>query len=65
MKLHVDPTSCRAHGPCMEQARDLIELDEWGCASVRSPDVSAGREGVGHEALAICPNLALRPEASK
>ena len=34
MKLHVDPASCRAYGLCKEKAPDLIDLDEWGYASL-------------------------------
>lgn len=62
MKLHVDPTSCQAYGLCHQQAPDVIELDEWGYASVMTPDVPAGQEGAARAAVAICPNLALRLE---
>ena len=60
MKLHVDPASCQAYGLCKEKAPDLIDLDEWGYASVTSPDVPAGSEAAARDAVEICPNLALR-----
>ncbi len=60
MKLHVDPASCQAYGLCKEKAPDLIDLDEWGYASVISPDVPAGSEAVARNAVEVCPNLALR-----
>lgn len=60
MKLRVDPTSCQAYGLCQEKAPDLIELDEWGYASVARPDVPAGSEDAARAAVEICPNLAVR-----
>ena len=63
MKLHVDPTSCQAYGLCKEKAPDLIDLDEWGYASVTTPTVPAGSEGAVRAAVEVCPNLALRLEA--
>jgi ferredoxin len=60
MKLHVDPASCQAYGRCREKAPNLIDLDEWGYASVINPDIPAGFEGAAREAVEICPNLALR-----
>jgi len=60
MKLHVDPACCQAYGLCKEKAPDLIDLDEWGYASVTSPDVPIGSEASARDAVEICPNLALR-----
>ena len=62
MKLHVDPTACQAYGLCHEKAPALIELDEWGYASIVTPDVPADAEAAARDAVAVCPNLALRLE---
>jgi ferredoxin len=62
MKLHVDPSACQAYGLCHEKAPALIELDEWGYAAVTTADVPGDQDGVAREAVAVCPNLALRLE---
>jgi ferredoxin len=60
MKLHVDPAACQAYGLCREKAPELIELDEWGYARIVVADVPASAEGAAREAVAVCPNLALK-----
>lgn len=60
MKLHVDPAACQAYGLCKEKAAHLIELDEWGYASVAAPDVPDADLGAARDAVDICPNRALR-----
>ncbi len=64
MRLHFDPTACRAYGLCAEQVPDLIELDEWGYASVRAGDVPAGARDAARAAVGVCPNRALRVEGT-
>ena len=62
MRLHVDPTACRAYGLCAESAPDLIDLDERGYASVRAGDLPAGSGDAARAAVGACPNRALRLE---
>ena len=61
MKLHVNAGSRQAYGLCKDTAPDLIDLDEWGYASVPTPDVPPGFESAVRDAVDTCPNLALRP----
>lgn len=62
MRLHVDPTACQAYGLCVGHATDLVDLDEWGYASVRGGDVAPGALDAARAAVAACPNRALRLE---
>lgn len=57
MKLLLDATRCQGYGLCQEHLADVIELDEWGYASV------VGEVTDSHAALAAaeaCPAQALR-----
>ena len=60
MKLLLDSTRCQGYGLCQEPAPELIDLDEWGYAQVRSTEVPQGDEDAAEAAVAICPNSALR-----
>ncbi|MFI9052062.1 ferredoxin [Streptomyces sp. NPDC053427] len=60
MKLLLDSTRCQGYGLCQEPAPELIDLDEWGYAQVRGNDVPQGGEEAAADAVAACPNSALR-----
>ncbi|MEU8824979.1 ferredoxin [Streptomyces sp. NPDC048636] len=60
MKLLLDSTRCQAYGLCQEPASALIELDEWGYARLIGTTVPEGSEQEAAEAVAACPNSALR-----
>lgn len=60
MKLLLDSTRCQGYGLCQEPAPELIDLDEWGYAQVRSAEVPHADEGAAEAAVAACPNSALR-----
>ncbi|OIK06369.1 ferredoxin [Streptomyces monashensis] len=60
MKLLLDSTRCQGYGLCREPAPELIDLDEWGYAQVLVSHVPAEGAGVAEEAVAACPNSALR-----
>ncbi|WP_460339263.1 ferredoxin [Actinoallomurus acanthiterrae] len=60
MKLHLDPTRCQGYGLCNEKAPGLVELDEWGYASVADPAVPDGAEADARAAAEVCPAQALR-----
>lgn len=60
MKLLLDSTRCQAYGLCQEPAPDLIDTDEWGYAQLRMTEVPEGRENEAREAVAACPQAALR-----
>ncbi|MFE3323480.1 ferredoxin [Streptomyces sp. NPDC059176] len=62
MKLFLDSTRCQGYGLCQEHAPDLIELDEWGYASVLAADVPPGQEEAARACVESCPNSALRWE---
>ncbi|MEU8589230.1 ferredoxin [Streptomyces sp. NPDC048664] len=60
MKLLVDSTLCQAYGLCQEPAPELIDTDEWGYAQVLVAEVPEGAEDKAREAVAACPQAALR-----
>ncbi|MFG2606264.1 ferredoxin [Streptomyces sp. NPDC048514] len=60
MKLLLDATRCQGYGLCQEPAPELIDLDEWGYAQVSDTPVPEGGEEAAAEAVAACPNSALR-----
>jgi ferredoxin len=60
MKLMLDPTRCQGYGLCQEVAAALIDLDEFGYAAVRSQDVQPADLPAARDAVARCPNAALR-----
>jgi ferredoxin len=62
MKLFLDSTRCQGYGLCHEHSPGLIELDEWGYASVLAVDVPPGEEDAARACAESCPNSALRLE---
>ncbi|WP_328535195.1 ferredoxin [Streptomyces sp. NBC_00344] len=61
MKLLLDATRCQGYGLCHEPAPDLIDLDEWGYATVVAQPGSGAAEAAA-SAAAACPNSALKWE---
>ncbi|QGV77086.1 ferredoxin [Streptomyces ficellus] len=62
MRLLLDSTLCQGYGVCQEHAPDLVELDEWGYASVVAADIPPGAEDTARACADTCPNSALRLE---
>jgi ferredoxin len=64
-RLRVDPLSCDGHGLCAQLVPERVALDDWGFPIVE--DAPVGRDLAGHarRAVAACPVLALRLEASR
>jgi ferredoxin len=62
VKLFLDSTRCQGYGLCQEHAPGLIDLDEWGYASVLAADVPPGSEDAARACADSCPNSALRLE---
>ncbi|MBC3839397.1 ferredoxin [Streptacidiphilus sp. 4-A2] len=60
MKLLLDPTRCQGYGLCQEAAATLIDLDEFGYASVRSRELQPTDLAAASDAVGRCPNTALR-----
>jgi ferredoxin len=47
---------------CAEILPELIGLDDWGFPIIRDDNVPAHLVGEAHEAVRVCPKLALRLE---
>lgn len=68
--LHINWTACDGRGLCSELLPEVIERDPWGYPRVpgRGSDIPipGGLEEAAHDAVALCPRLALslRPSAS-
>ncbi|WP_405804873.1 ferredoxin [Streptomyces sp. NBC_00210] len=62
MKLFLDSTRCQGYGLCQEHAPGLVELDEWGYATVVAVPVPDGGEDSARACAEACPNSALRLE---
>lgn len=62
MKLLLDSTRCQGYGLCQEHAPSLVELDEWGYATVIATPVPTGSEDAARACAEACPNSALRLE---
>ncbi|MEU3277141.1 ferredoxin [Streptomyces antibioticus] len=60
MKLLLDSTLCQGYGLCQESAPELVDLDEWGYARLRATDVPPDTEDKARDAVAACPQAALR-----
>jgi ferredoxin len=60
-RLHIDWTTCRAHGLCTELLPELLTRDPWGYPlpheDLTIPDALAAH---ARRAVALCPRLALR-----
>lgn len=60
MRLHVDATRCDAYGLCVAVAGDLLDLDDFGYASVRGTgEVPPERVEAAREAVGACPARAI------
>lgn len=61
MKVFVDATKCSGYGACAETAPRLLQLDDWGYASVVGEGVPEGAEGedAACRAAAQCPEAAI------
>ncbi|MFJ9411570.1 ferredoxin [Streptomyces sp. NPDC101393] len=62
MKLLLDSTRCQGYGLCQEPAPDLIEIDEWGYATVVAEPAPGAPEDAARAAAESCPNSALKLE---
>ncbi len=62
--LRVDPIACDAHGACAELLPELISLDDWGYPIVDDREVPPALLGHANRAVAACPTLALKLQAS-
>ena len=59
-QLRVDAIACDGRGLCAEVAPELIALDDWGFPILRSGTIPAMLLPDAHEAVRLCPKLALR-----
>jgi ferredoxin len=64
MRLRVNRISCRAHGLCAELLPEGVDLDEWGYPIIAAGPVPAELLADARAAVAACPVLALRLDAS-
>jgi ferredoxin len=57
MRIKLDRTLCDGFGKCAEHAPTVFSLDEWGYASLASPDpeVPEALEAPVRRALLDCP----------
>ena len=63
-RLSVNPIACNGHGACAELLPELIALDDWGYPIVGNDPVPDALLGHAKRAVAACPTLALRLQAS-
>jgi ferredoxin len=63
MRLQIDWTRCDGHGLCAALLPEAIELDEFGYPIIHAERVPSGL--AARRAVASCPALALRLEASR
>lgn len=61
MKITVDPDKCQGHNRCMIFAPEVFQVDDYGFASVQSPDGVVPPEYVdaAWQAVENCPELAI------
>jgi ferredoxin len=63
-RLHIDWTASDGRGLCSELLPEVLDRDEWGYPvprdGQREPAVSAGLDRAAHQAVRVCPRLALR-----
>lgn len=62
-QVTVDRIACRGDGLCAGLLPEAITLDDWGYPIVRP--LPPGSEKAAKRAVAACPALALRLEASR
>jgi len=63
-RLRVDPIACDGRGLCAEVLPELITLDDWGFPIIAGKDIPPGLMAGAHEAIRLCPLLALRLDRS-
>jgi len=61
VKVRVDSDKCQGHNRCMAFAPEIFDVDDYGFAFVREPDVQVPteREDQVWQAAASCPELAI------
>jgi len=59
-RLRVNRTHCTGHGACAELLPERVELDEWGYPIVSDTPLPARLTRAARQAVAACPELALR-----
>jgi ferredoxin len=60
LTLRVDPIACDGRALCADILPELISLDDWGFPIIRAGAVPDHLHEEAHEAIRICPKLALR-----
>ena len=61
LRLLFDASLCDGHGICALQCPELISLDEWGYAHIRSTRTSSPEVATrARRAVRACPNNALK-----
>ena len=63
-RLQIDWTRCDGHGLCAELFPSAIVSDDWGYPIIRRSQISYDDLPDARRAVAICPALALRLEAT-
>jgi ferredoxin len=63
-RLRVDPIACDGRGLCAEVLPELITLDDWGFPIISGKEIPPGLMAGAHEAIRLCPLLALRLDRS-
>ena len=63
-ELQVNPITCSGHGACAELLPELISLDDWGYPIIDDREVPDGLVPHAKRAVAACPTLALKLQAS-
>lgn len=64
LTLRIDRIACDGHGLCAELAPEAIGLDEWGYPVIPDHVITEPLKPHVRRAVAACPVLALRLEAS-
>ena len=59
-RLLVDEDRCEGYGFCVENAPDLLRLDENGNAEISRAEVPEEQRAAAESAVAACPVAALR-----
>ncbi|HZD71829.1 MAG TPA: ferredoxin [Actinomycetes bacterium] len=64
-RLRVDPIACDGHGLCAQLLPERVTLDDWGYPIVDPTPIGPDLAAHARRAVAACPVLALRLEASR
>lgn len=60
MRVEIDADVCQGHARCWEICPQVFELDDEGHGSVAEPDVPPALEHLVRQAVANCPERAIR-----